>query len=289
MQTSYSLDPAIAKEGMIADSRRLKHIVSRLAEGVILAGKAVFRSPVYGAPFTGNSGDPGQVYQAPSPAAAVDVDAIVTTHATAATEQVLSGSDLNGAVGGDSMRPGRLITATLSSHADFNAGTMTVVGELGGIAKSEEVTIPDAGNATISTTGAFDVVTSITISAQGGTGGSYTIGIAVLDSSVTEADFEGFALYNNSIPANVVPCQDQDSEWHDRNTVDVMQVGALWAVAEVPASALYKGAVYVRISGGQMGAVRHDVDSSTAIAVTGWRFASNADLTTGLVKIEKIS
>lgn len=287
MQTNYSLDPAIAKEGMIADSRSLRHIVSRLCEGIVKAGLAVFRVPVYGSPFSGKGGDPGQVYQTPSPALAVDVDAIATSYTTSAAIQVLSGTALNGVVGDDAMRPGRLITGTLSSHADWNVGTMVVAGELDGVAKSESVAIPDAGNTTISTVGAFDKVTSITISAMGGTGGTATFGIAVLDGSVTEADFEGFAIYDNTIPANVVPSQDQTAEYHDAGTINVMQSGAFWAVAEVPASALYKGAVYVRISGGQMGAVRHDADGGAAIAVTGWRFACDAR-TDGLVKVERV-
>lgn len=288
MQTSYSLDPTVAKEGMIADSRSLRHIVSRLCEGVVKAGLAVFRVPVYGSPFTGKSGDPGQVYQAPSPAAAVDVDAIVTAFTTSADIQVLSGALLDGAVGGGSMRPGRLITATLSSHADWNATTMVVTGELGGVAKSENVAIPDGGNATISTVGAFDKVTSITIPAQASTGGTATFGIAVLDGTVNEADFEGFAIYDGSFPSDAIPSQNQTAEYHDRQVVNVMQLGSFWAVAEVPASALYKGAVYVRISGGQMGAVRHDADGGAAIAVTGWRFACDANTTNGLVKVERV-
>lgn len=288
MQTSYSLDPAIAKEGMIADSRTLRHIVSRFCEGVVKAGLAVFRVPVYGSPFTGKSGDPGQVYQTPNPVAAVDVDAIVTAYTTSAAIQVFSGTGLNGAVGATAMRPGRLITATLSSHADWNATTMVVVGELGGISKSESVAIPDAGNATITTVGAFDKVTSITIPAQGGTGGTATFGIAILDGTVNEADVEGFAIYDNVFPANAIPAQDQTAEYADRRVVSVMQTGALWVVAEVPASALYKGAVYVRISGGQMGAVRHDADTAAAVALTGWRFACDANTTTGLVKIERV-
>jgi hypothetical protein len=63
----------------------------------------------------------------------------------------------------------------------------------------------------------------------------------------------------------------------------VIRKGALFVVPEVPASTNYGGAVFVRISGGQLGAVRHDADGGAAIEITGARFESSVK--DGLIKI----
>jgi hypothetical protein len=283
VQTSYSLDPVIAKEGMIADRRSLRHFMSRLAEGAVKAGLAVFTAPVTGAPWSNKGGDPGSVYQTPSPAAALDVDAFITNIASAAAPQTLSGTALNGAVGDDVMYPPRLVTLTLSNHTDWDATNATLVGELDGVSKSVTIAIPNGGNATVTTTEYFDKITSLTIPAQTGAGGTATLGVAVLDSSVTLADFEGFAVFDPTCIPDTIPSQDQVAEYHDKDTISVIRKGALFVVPEVPASTNYGGAVFVRISGGQLGAVRHDADGGAAIEITGARFESSVK--DGLIKI----
>lgn len=106
-----------------------------------------------------------------------DVDAFVTARATAATAQSISGAALNGVVGAAALGYPRNITFTLSNHADFDAGTATVVGtDVDGNAITEDFTIPDGGNATVTGAKAFLKVTSISFPAGAGTGGSFEIG-----------------------------------------------------------------------------------------------------------------
>ena len=288
MQTSYSIDPGNAREGMIADSRRFTHYVSRMAEGAIKAGLAVFTVPGGGSPFSDHGGDPGTVYQSPSPAAAASATQILASGgASSASSQVVSGAALNGAIGTSAMYPERKITLVLSNHTDWDATTAVLSGELNGVAKTENLTIPNNGNTTLTTTGYFDKVTSLAIPAQTGTGGTFTIGVAILDSSVVLADFEGFAVWDPTLIPNTIPSQDQTAEYHDKDTLSVMLKGAFWGVAETPASALYRGDVYVRVAGtGTFGAIRHDSDSGNAIQITGARFGCDANTTTGLVKVE---
>lgn len=282
MQTSYSLNPAIAREGMIADSRTLKHIVGRICEGAVKAGRAVFRVVGGGQPFTSRL-DPGTVWQQPFPDQIADVDVFKTNVASSASIQTISGTGWNGAVGTSKLYPERLVTLVLSNHADWDATNATLRGYLNGVLQSETLAIPNGGNATVTSTKRYDQILDLTIPAQSGTGGTATVGVAALDASVTLADFEGFAIYDPTCVPNVIPSQDQTNEYHDKDTVDVMYKGSLWAVTEDAVSA--GGTVHVRIGGtGNVGAVRSDTDSGNAIAITGARFESDASAA-GLVKI----
>jgi hypothetical protein len=201
MQTSYSVDPGYAREGMIADSRRFTHYVSRIAEGAIKAGLAVFTVPGGGQPFSDKGGDPGTVYQSPSPAAAADVDAFVTAITSSTGVQSFTGTSLNGVQGTTVMYPERKVSLVFSNHADWDATTAVVTGELNGVSKTENLSIPNGGNATVTSTGYFDKITGLSIPAQSGTGGTATFGVAILDSSVTLADFEGFEMTPATAPA----------------------------------------------------------------------------------------
>ena len=282
MQTSYSLEPAIAREGMIADSRTFKHIVSRLAEGNIKAGRAVFRVPAGGQPFTSLS-DPGTVWQQPFPDAAADVDAFKTNIVSSTSIQVISGTAWNGLVGTSKLSPERLVTLVLSSHADWDATNATLRGYLNGKLQSETLAIPNNGNATVTSTKYYDQILDLTIPAQSGTGGTATVGVAILDSSITLSDFEGFAVWDPCLVPNTIPSQDQVAEYHDKDAVSVMYKGGMWVVTEDAVVA--GGTVNVRVTGtGNVGAVRSDTDSGNAIAITGARFESDASAG-GLVKI----
>ena len=111
--------------------------------------------------------------------ALADVDAIIATGATTTGEQVFSGAQLDGATGGASLGTPRLITLTLSSHADWDSTTATLEGLDGnGETISEDLTIPNGGNTTLTTTKRFLRATSLTIPAQSGTGGTFTMGVA---------------------------------------------------------------------------------------------------------------
>lgn len=284
-QTSYSLDMAIGRAGALVDSRPMRHVQSRLAVGSIKAGYGVFRLPGYGHAFT-RPADPGEVYQSPTAGNAADVDAILASGgASTADIQVWEGAELNGVVGDDTMYPARKVTLVLSSHADWDATTAVLsYYDEDGALKSENLSIPNGGNATVTTVDDVSRVVSLTIPAQASTGGTFTIGVAALDSSITAADFDGVALYDASqVPYDTV----NGYEYGDKAAVPVLRKGAIWMVAEGSVTA-YAPAFIRTLSGSggtQIGAVRADADTSTAIEITGSQFMKSA--TTGqLVPVE---
>lgn len=108
-----------------------------------------------------------------------DVDAIVTSVATSASIQTLSGATLTGALGGDDLTPPRKITVTRSSHADHDAVTAVLTGvDEFGATQSENLAFANGGNETITSTKRYLSVTSLVIPAQAGTGGTTQVGIA---------------------------------------------------------------------------------------------------------------
>jgi len=113
-------------------------------------------------------------------AALADVDAILATGgASSASPQTLSGASLDGVLGYRALSPSRRITLVLSNHADWDATTATITGkDANGDTITEDLTIPNGGNATLTTTKLFARVTSVTIPAQSGTGGTFTVGVA---------------------------------------------------------------------------------------------------------------
>lgn len=112
-------------------------------------------------------------------AALADVDAILTAGVTSTGAQTLTGASLDGAVGYRTMAVARHITLVLSSHADWDAGTATVAGkDVDGNTITENLTIPNGGNTTLTTTKRYRSVTSITIPVQSGSGGTFTAGVS---------------------------------------------------------------------------------------------------------------
>lgn len=111
--------------------------------------------------------------------ALADVDAIIATGASSGSSQTLSGASLDGVSGYRALSPSRRITLTFSSHADWDATTATITGKDGnGATITDTVSIPNGGNATVTTTKLFARVTSVAIPAQSGTGGTFTVGVA---------------------------------------------------------------------------------------------------------------
>lgn len=111
--------------------------------------------------------------------ALADVDAIVTATASSASPVTLSGADLDGALGYRALTPSRRITLTLDSDTDWDATTAVITGKDAlGNTLTENLSIPNDGNTTLTTVARFARVTSVTIPAQTGTGGSFTVGVA---------------------------------------------------------------------------------------------------------------
>jgi Protein of unknown function (DUF3383) len=113
-----------------------------------------------------------------------NANAIVTTHATATAPLTLNGGALNGSIGGRTMSPMQQIEVVLSASADWLATTATVTGtDFNGTAVSAQLSIPAGGGVTLRTPRRVANVTEIDVPAQGGTGGSFTVGIASLVSA----------------------------------------------------------------------------------------------------------
>jgi hypothetical protein len=278
MQTSVSTSKPYGRAGMKYDNSSFEKIISKICEGSVKAGLGVFRVPGYGQVGT-TMVDPGSVYQGPSPVAAADVDAIIASGASAATEQTISGTGLTGVVGDDVMYPARTLTLVLSNHTDWDATTAVWTGKNEyGQSVTENVAIPNGGNGTVTTTGRFSQVTSLYIPAQTGAGGTFTAGVSILDGTVNLADFVGVALLDLSMVPNVVPSQDQTAEYHDADTVSVMRKGAIWVETEDACSE--GGDVYVRVGtgagGSQLGAFRSDADTASAVQITGARWGKDS-------------
>lgn len=106
-----------------------------------------------------------------------DADAIIATGASSASTQTLTGAALNGVVGGASMAVPRMLSFAFSSHADWDATTITVTGrDVDGATITETFSVPNGGNAMVNGTKHFKRVVSVAIPAQSGTGGTFTMG-----------------------------------------------------------------------------------------------------------------
>lgn len=121
---------------------------------------------------------------------AVDVDSIKTNLASTAGIQSLVAADFDGVIGDDVMTTPYRITFTFASHPDWDATNITLAGlSPTGAAQSEQIAIPNGGNATVTSTLLYKKVTGITVPAQSGTGGTGTVGtragvVATVASSV---------------------------------------------------------------------------------------------------------
>lgn len=292
MQLTYNSDPGMGRAGMLATADIVKRTMSRLARGPIAAGRGVFIVPALGAPGTPPNPNPGTVYQNPSPAAAVDVDAVITTRASAAAGVTVDSTGFNGVAGDGPFYPPRKLTVTTSAHADFDADAdglvITYVNDQGATV-SETFATADGGGETFTTTGYAVQPVSYAFAADSmsGAGGSFTAGVAVLDASVTIADFVGVALYDSATVESTYFADTRTEEYVDGATVPLLRVGSVWVTSE---DACAEGApVYMRVGAGAggslLGSFRSDADTATAVLVPGARWGRTS-LANGLNILE---
>ncbi len=112
-----------------------------------------------------------------------DADGIKTSVTSSTSLVTYSGADFNGG-SGISTTTGvlsplpRVITISRSSAANqYSVLPITVIGRRGGVEITETLTpANDDGNDTLVTLNAFSTLTSVTIPANAGAGGAYTIG-----------------------------------------------------------------------------------------------------------------
>ena len=265
MQTSYSQNPPIGRVGMVADTRVMRHIKSRLADSFIQAGRGVFRVPGYGQGGETRVADPGQVYQLTAETVAADVDAFLAGGASAAGIQTIT--SFNGTLAATDLHPARKATLVLSNHADWDATTAVLrYINQDGQTVEENMAIPNGGNATVTTTGFVRRVLRLVIPAQSGAGGTFTLGMAALDASVTIGDFMGVAVYDAAhTPALDTGVSDTSAEYGQGDSVPVMERGPIWVQTEDACSE--GGAVFVRVATGTPGTFRSDADGGAAVEI----------------------
>lgn len=282
-QSTFSANPAVALPGMPADVGLTDDISTIVGEAagiepglfVVRGGTGDERPPIAALP--GGTGG----------AIAADVDAIVTTHATAASIQTLTVADANGAVGDDEISPPKKLAFVLSSHANWDATTAVITYEdENGIQQSENLAIPDTGGVTLTTTGYASRFISLVIPAQSGTGGSYTVGTAA---SATLAGSEVMGVSVRTHHARLDLASSGTDTYEDETSMPVRRQGRIWMVIE---NAFKAGdrvfARAVATGAEKLGAARvADTDSGDAIAVPGASMFTSGDAgALGIVELD---
>jgi hypothetical protein len=277
MQTAYTTVPAIGREGQFATelSVRTASVLSRISATAVKAGRAVFSLLGTGLAQSFD-GDPGSVWQQASPASPALVTAIIAS-GLGSTAGIQTLTTFNGTYGGSAseiMKPARAVTLVLDNHADWDATTAVLTGVCyDGVTRSENLAIPNGGNATVTSVNTYRYVTSLVIPAQAATGGTATLGVSALDATITIADVVGIALFDMSEVPSVTPSQDQTAEFAENDIVPIAESGEVYVITEDACTA--GGTPFVRTlagTGTDLGSFRSDGDSSTAVSYTGATF-----------------
>jgi hypothetical protein len=279
VQNSYTERRPEALIGQLAENGSDRSGKAFLARGQVKAGHGVFRAAV-----TGKTGvyptQIGEAYHQPSPAAAADVDAFLT--ATATDDVALDITTFNGASAGATLYPPRKLTVTLNTDTDWDASecTITYVNDKG-VTVEETLTVPNGGNATLTTTGyASQAPTRFQLDAQTADGGSFTIGTAALAALDINA-FVGVAmreviketLSSSDLYRRAGSAVTDTADFVDGESFTALNRGAIWVQCEEAVQDM--DPVYVRISASGaevLGTFRNDADGGDCVQVTGARF-----------------
>lgn len=258
-QSSYTQSPLQAERGMPTDDVPSDVITVALAAAAI-PGRLLIRS--------NQTVTPIPVAEVPT-AAAADADAIIATGGSTAGIQTLTAASFDGTGqggGGAHLNVPSFITLTLSSHADWNATTAVLTGVTKeGVTASENLSIPDAGNATVTSTTSFWKITSLVIPAQAGTGGTFTLGVAATGRALTGAQVLGVALRDTMVI--------DDDELPTTRPAAAMRKGRICVETDGTVTVGAPAFVRVLTDGVKLpGMFRDDADSGAAVALTGARF-----------------
>lgn len=282
IQSTFTARNDIATAGSFSEAYDDRRITTRIARGLQLAGMGTFKVPgVHGQSGGSFVESCGQAFQSPTPVAAVDVDAIVTTHASSASILTLSGASLNGLIGAGAMQPARLVTVTTSTHADFDVGTVAITGinALTNQPTTETLAMADGGGQTLTTTTYFSSVSAVVMSAQAGVAGSFTVGVPAL-ASLTVSDLLGIVvrepIKTGVFASNLYGYPGFTATGAEGNYVDgepfnVITKGGIWVITEEAVND--QDPIYVRVAAGAGGSVlgqfRNDADTASCVLVPG--------------------
>lgn len=270
VQTSYDKDPAIGLEGQIADTHQVRDEVSRLnnEDPSAAPGLLIMR---------GSADDDESARVLMNPVTSPDVDAFITTKSSPSTETVFDGGDLDGVLDGDEHAFGWFVDLVLDASADWNATTATLKAKRAsdGAIVEEEIDIPDGGNATVSTTEKYCKVVSLTIPAQGGTGGSFTLGISG-DPDLNRSWVQGVSVLRTAR---------EDSPYDVDEVMPVLRRGRIFVRTETAVNEGDRAFARHTAPGDEtLGEFRNDADGGNA-AMAPARFSQDADADS-IVKLE---
>jgi hypothetical protein len=269
-QATYSQSPIQAKRGMIPDAGPGDDIVVALAAATI-PGRLLIRS--------NQTVSPIPVAEVPV-ASAADADAIIVTGGSTAGIQSLVAADFDGAIGAGYFNVPAFITMTFSSHADWNATTATITGILAdGSVGTDTIAIPDAGNAAVTGDVSFWKITGVSIPAQAGTGGTFTMGVAATGRDLTAAQVLGVAKRDSLVI--------DDDELQVTCPAGARRRGRI--CVETDETVLVGAAAFVRVitDGVKLvGMFRDDADSGAAVALSGAHFTRVFSATAAEIQLD---
>lgn len=251
VQMSYSQNPQEAVIGAFAEAFGPRRVKTRFSRGLSKAGYGCFltagasNDPLFIA-------DPGEVFQTPFPSSAALVGGV---HSGASSASIQNITTFNGAYGaaGVTLQPARQLTFAWNGSGDWDPtnASFTYVNERGATV-TETIAVATSTNAT--TVGRVKRPVSLTIPAQTGAGGTFTIDIALL-AAATEATFEGVCVRQefkrtvNSAQLYSYPGQGSlvgTGDYVDGDAMPVMCEGGIWVYSE---TAVADGdPVYVRVT-----------------------------------------
>lgn len=235
VQLSYSQNPQEAVLGEIAEGFTPYSASARFARGLVRAGFGLFLSAGSGRNDV-SLGDPGEAYHVPFPAAAVSAAALHTGASSASIQTITA---FGGVYGASELMPPRQATFAFDSSTDWDptSGSVTYVNEKGATV-TESLAV--ATSAALTTTGKVKKLVSVTIPAQTGAGGVFTIGVAALTAG-TEALFCGVAvrqmLKTTLASSGLFGYPGQlgvtgPADYVDGETVPCLTEGGIWVASE---------------------------------------------------------
>lgn len=274
VQTSVRTQERLGRPGMAYDPSATS--VTRVTEGAARPGQIALRGVV--------AAKAGKGVRPIFAAAAADPDGLKTNIASTAGIQTFTGADFQGAIGTSRMVPARNVVLVLSNHANWDATTAVVTGlDEYGREITENLTIPDAGNATVTGVKLFSQIISLVIPAQSGTAGTATFGTGTLLGPLTQLDVIGLYRY---LAAKQID-EGATTEFEANDVVSIFDQGPVWV--EVEEDVKDGEQVYTRLvaAGDEVvGAFRNDRDGTISapdcVPVIGMRFSGDSETRDGV-------
>lgn len=224
-QTSYAV-PAVGREGQRADV------------GLAQIDSYVVESTTVKAGLLAEKGTGDRQIKSLSATAITDVDGIKASGVSSTAAKTYTGAALSGATGTGRIVPAAAITFTFSNHTNWDATTGWITGiDAAGNSIEEPFSIPNGGNATVTTRRCYHRVQKVEIPAQSGASGTFTIGITSALMEVGPLTHPGVVIYEPMVEAG-----DSSGEFDTYAEVSVLRKGRFYAVPEdavVPGEEVY--------------------------------------------------